>query len=324
MAVVCAQRIEVSTRETRAVQWHRPKQPAIREDRSRAGLGVGKVHSSKEASNDRGAKGPKFKGNAGRSQNAEIDMSLRRYSTKSKCGLWSAPNWSVSNNCSMSITIWEASKRWANASTTWPPMPKVSGWPCAGSLNEPFALRASTGRSLVRIASTASGWNVSCRVGYLPPTGSRCPFHGTPELIPTDHVTWRMVVDYRRSSIPAAGRAEDFGELSRAVHLGLGITPGRDRARPHRSRDVPKASSLAGVMQTETVCLQLSCEHPFDHLQKLLLTVNPEFILNSNTKQYSSRFGNCADIGCVAFFCLLLARIEELWVVSRRVAEAES
>jgi hypothetical protein len=52
----------------------------------------------------------------------------------------------------------------------------------AGSLNEPFASRASTGRSLVRIASTASGWNVSCRVGYLPPTGSRCPFHGTPKL----------------------------------------------------------------------------------------------------------------------------------------------
>jgi len=46
---------------------------------------------------------------------------------------------------------------------------------------------------------------------------------------------------------------------------------------------------------------------PFDHLQKLLLTVNREFILSSNTKQYSSRFGNCADIGCVAFFCLLLA-----------------
>src|SRR5262249_28980419 len=27
-------------------------------------------------------------------------------------------------------------------------------------------------------------WNVSCRVGYLPPTGSRCPFHGTPEPRP--------------------------------------------------------------------------------------------------------------------------------------------
>ena len=32
------------------------------------------------------------------------------------------------------------------------------------SLNEPFASRASTGRSLVRLASSASGWNVSCRV----------------------------------------------------------------------------------------------------------------------------------------------------------------
>jgi aminoglycoside phosphotransferase (APT) family kinase protein len=49
-----------------------------------------------------------------------------------------------------------------------------------------LASRASTGRSLVRIASTASGWNASCRVGYLPPTGSRCPFYGTPE----PRLTW--------------------------------------------------------------------------------------------------------------------------------------
>ena len=55
----------------------------------------------------------------------------------------------------------------------------------ADSLYEPFASRASTRRSLCRVASTASGWNVSCRVGYLPPTGSRCPFHGTPEPRPT-------------------------------------------------------------------------------------------------------------------------------------------
>ena len=58
------------------MQRQGPKQPAIREDRSRAASGVGKVHNSKEASNDRGAKGPEFKGNAGRSQSAEIDMSL--------------------------------------------------------------------------------------------------------------------------------------------------------------------------------------------------------------------------------------------------------
>jgi hypothetical protein len=46
----------------------------------------------------------------------------------------------------------------------------------ADSLNEPFASRASTGRSPYRIASTASGWNVSCRAGYLPPAGFRRPF----------------------------------------------------------------------------------------------------------------------------------------------------
>jgi len=27
-------------------------------------------------------------------------------------------------------------------------------------------------------APTASGWSNSYRVGYLPPTGSTCPFHG--------------------------------------------------------------------------------------------------------------------------------------------------
>jgi len=46
----------------------------------------------------------------------------------------------------------------------------------ADSLHEPFASRASTGKSFYRIASTASGWNVSCRAGYLPPAGFRRPF----------------------------------------------------------------------------------------------------------------------------------------------------
>jgi hypothetical protein len=55
----------------------------------------------------------------------------------------------------------------------------------ADSLNEPFPSRASMGRSLFRVASTASGWNVSCRAGYLPPTGFRRPFHGAPEPHPT-------------------------------------------------------------------------------------------------------------------------------------------
>ena len=60
----------------------------------------------------------------------------------------------------------------------------------ADSLNEPFASRASTGRSPYRIASTASGWNVSCRAGYLPPAGFRRPFtarrsFALPEVFPT-------------------------------------------------------------------------------------------------------------------------------------------
>ena len=42
----------------------------------RAGSGDGEVRSSVEASNDRGAKGPRFKGNAGSSQNREIGVSL--------------------------------------------------------------------------------------------------------------------------------------------------------------------------------------------------------------------------------------------------------
>ena len=38
--------------------------------------GDGKVRSSEETSNDRGAKGPEFKGNAGSSQSREIGVSL--------------------------------------------------------------------------------------------------------------------------------------------------------------------------------------------------------------------------------------------------------
>jgi hypothetical protein len=55
----------------------------------------------------------------------------------------------------------------------------------ADSLHEPFASRASTGRLLFRIASTASDWNLSCRAGYLPPTGFWRPYHGAPEPHPT-------------------------------------------------------------------------------------------------------------------------------------------
>jgi hypothetical protein len=55
----------------------------------------------------------------------------------------------------------------------------------ADSLYEPFTSRASTARSPCRVASTASGWNVSCRAGYLPPTVFRRPFHGAPEPRPT-------------------------------------------------------------------------------------------------------------------------------------------
>ena len=80
----------------------------------------------------------------------------------------------------------------------------------AGSLNEPFASRASTGRSLGHIASTASGWNVSCRVGYLPPTGSRCPFHGTPEPHPTR--SFALSAPGPRPARPARQAAEPEGE----------------------------------------------------------------------------------------------------------------
>src|SRR5215467_1460335 len=37
----------------------------------------------------------------------------------------------------------------------------------------PRALSLPTGH-----APIASGWSNSCRVGYLPPAGSTCPFHG--------------------------------------------------------------------------------------------------------------------------------------------------
>ncbi len=58
----------------------------------------------------------------------------------------------------------------------------------ADSLYEPFTSRASTARSPCRVASTASGWNVSCRAGYLPPTGFRRHFHGAPEPRPRNQM----------------------------------------------------------------------------------------------------------------------------------------
>jgi hypothetical protein len=56
------------------VLWRKPEQPAIREDRSWAELGVGEVHSSAESSNDRGAKGPYFKGNVGSNKRKAIGL----------------------------------------------------------------------------------------------------------------------------------------------------------------------------------------------------------------------------------------------------------
>ena len=55
---MCAKDKGVNTGDPSTVRWRKQRQPAIREDRSRAELGVGKVRSSEEASNDRGAKGP--------------------------------------------------------------------------------------------------------------------------------------------------------------------------------------------------------------------------------------------------------------------------
>ena len=45
------------------------------------------------------------------------------------------------------------------------------------------------------------GWNASCRVGYLPPTGSRCPFHGTPELHPLRPPALCVRMSFCRESI---------------------------------------------------------------------------------------------------------------------------
>src|SRR5215472_15138309 len=42
----------------------------------------------------------------------------KQYYVKSRYGWWNGPNWRISNNCSMRITIWEASKKWASACTT--------------------------------------------------------------------------------------------------------------------------------------------------------------------------------------------------------------
>jgi hypothetical protein len=52
------------------VRGRAPTQLAIREDPSRAGVEVGEAHTSREASNDRGAKGPWFKGQVRRGKSA--------------------------------------------------------------------------------------------------------------------------------------------------------------------------------------------------------------------------------------------------------------
>jgi hypothetical protein len=55
---MCVKDRGVNTGDPMPVLWRKPKQPAIREDRNWAELGVGEVHSSDGTSNDRGAKGP--------------------------------------------------------------------------------------------------------------------------------------------------------------------------------------------------------------------------------------------------------------------------
>jgi hypothetical protein len=44
-----------------------------------------------------------------------------------------------------------------------------------------FARRLRPGPSPARVAPVASGWSISCRVGYPPPTGWARPFHGARE-----------------------------------------------------------------------------------------------------------------------------------------------
>jgi hypothetical protein len=78
----------------------------------------------------------------------------------------------------------------------------------ADSLYEPFTSRASTARSPCRVASTASGWNVSCRAGYLPPTGFRRHFHGAPELRPRN----QMAKLQRRAGARPGARPGDVRE----------------------------------------------------------------------------------------------------------------
>ncbi|HYZ73298.1 MAG TPA: hypothetical protein VE641_09490 [Chthoniobacterales bacterium] len=46
------------------IRWEERSQPELREEQAGPGSGGGEVRSSNEASNDRGAKGPQFKGNA--------------------------------------------------------------------------------------------------------------------------------------------------------------------------------------------------------------------------------------------------------------------
>jgi hypothetical protein len=73
-------------------------------------------------------------------------VTAQLYKTESECGLWCTPNWNVLVNL-MTITICEASKWWADASTRWPPMREINGLPCRSSVLRQNTLIIMTDRS---------------------------------------------------------------------------------------------------------------------------------------------------------------------------------
>src|ERR1700732_2742338 len=97
-----------------------------------------------------------------------------------------------------------------------------------------------------------SGWNVSCRVGYLPLTGFRCPFHGTPEPHPTESKTeyedeFEFEYDLGNEKERGGSRA-----IAESVFFEPGICPSLSNrsekvgiARPKRDSNLPQSHSYS-------------------------------------------------------------------------------
>jgi hypothetical protein len=72
-----------------------------------------------------------------------------------------------------------------------------------------------------RHAPTASGWSNSCRVGYLPPTGSTRPFHGALKPWAVLYSRFAAVSDFRTGHHPSGYSSNRASKRFRSVSRAL-------------------------------------------------------------------------------------------------------